>query len=63
MSPTRTAMVYVSEKYIPLFDIRDSFSYSDTYTLYKHRMSLTRDLVAGDWFGVPKNRHKLPCAN
>ena len=56
-------MVTENGKYIPIFDIRDSFSYSNTKTMKKHHMSLARDLVADDEFRVPKNRHKLPCAN
>ena len=55
-------MVPDSGAYIPIFGARDSFSYTDTYTMHKHHMSLTCVLVAGNRVDAPGNGHTLPCA-
>ena len=56
-------MVPVSGAYIPIFGAWDSLSYTDTYTMHKHHMSLTHVLVAGNGVGAPGNGHTLLCAH
>ena len=55
-------MVPDSGTYIPIFGVWDSFSYTDTCTMHKHHMSLTRVLVVENGVGGPGNGHTFPFA-
>ena len=55
-------MVPVSGAYIPIFGVWDSFGYTDTYTMYKHHMSLTHVLLVRNGFGAPGNGCTFLCA-
>ena len=56
-------MVPVSGAYIPIFGAWDSLSYTDTYMMHKHHMSLTHVHLAGNRVGAPGNGHTLLCAH